>query len=92
MTLGTKRCFGVPDDLSLPIWHFKLGKCAIVMGKWYAITILVLFSGFSGYYVYTRPYPEHHSIFDHSEAESHTIDRSWVEFLDSCSGEKIIEN
>ena len=90
MTLGVKKCFGIPDDLSQPvsffelffqiltffifqIWHFKLGKCAIVMGKCYAITILLIFAGFSGYYVYTTPYPTHHSIFDHPENESKLI-------------------
>lgn len=83
MTLGVKKCFGIPDDLSQPvslifnfscfifqIWHFKLGKCAIVMGKCYAISILVAFSVFAGWYVYTTPYPTHHSIFDHPDAES----------------------
>jgi len=62
------------------------------MGKAYALTILVLFSIFSGYYVYTKPYPQHHSIFDHPEQESHSLNRTWVDFLDSCSGQKILEN
>lgn len=92
MTLGVKKCFGIPDDLSQPIWHFKLGKCAIVMGKCYAITILLIFAGFSGYYVYTTPYPTHHSIFDHPENESKLIPNTWTSYLESCSGEKIIEN
>lgn len=55
-TLGVKRCFGLPDDFSQPFWHIKLGKCAILISRVYALLILLAFSGFAGYYVYTRPF------------------------------------
>jgi hypothetical protein len=91
--MGVKKCFGLPDDFNAPIWHLKLGKCAIVMARLYAILILVSFSLFSAYYVYTRPYTIHHSMFDKPEGEeSHPITATWPQYLESCSGEKIIEN
>lgn len=74
------------------IWHIKLGKCAIVMDRYYALIILTIFTGFSCTYIYSRPYSVHHSFFDRPQLESKNITNTWVEFLDSCSGEKIIEN
>jgi len=91
--MGTKRCFGFPDDMSLSVWHFKLGKCAVVIGRVYAIIIFLMFTCFSGYYVYQNPYTVHHSMFEKPENfESHPISERWKDYLENCSGEKIIEN
>mmetsp|Transcript_13935 Transcript_13935/g.23699 ORF Transcript_13935/g.23699 Transcript_13935/m.23699 type:complete len:269 (-) Transcript_13935:27-833(-) len=91
-TLGVKRCFGKPDDLSAPIWHIKLGKCALIIDRIYAILLLGSFAAFSVYYVYSRPYIPHHSFFDKPQQESLNITLSWNDYLESCSGERIIEN
>ena len=82
--LGVKRCFGIPDDLSSPvsklisslthiflkIWHIKLGKCAIVMEKLYAIILIVIISTVSIVYVYNKPYTIHHSFFERPMEDS----------------------
>jgi hypothetical protein len=91
-TLGIKKCFGVPDDLNAPIWHIRLGKCAIVLERVWAILILLALFGFSTYYVATKPYAIHHSFFDRPEIESRNITRTWSDYLEKCSGEKIMEN
>ena len=91
-TLGIKKCFGVPDDLNAPIWHVRLGKCAIVLERVWAILILLALFGFSTYYVATKPYAIHHSFFDRPEIESRNITRTWSDYLEKCSGEKIMEN
>lgn len=62
------------------------------MGKVYALILFALISGFSVYYAYTKPYPTHHSMFDKPVEGAQTIEKTWVEYLDCCSGEKIIEN
>jgi len=62
--MGVKRCFGIPDDLSAPVWHIKLGKCAVVIGRVWAILILIAFSILSIFYVYQRPYQVRHSFFE----------------------------
>lgn len=90
--MGVKRCFGLPEDPNSLIWHIRLGKCAIVISRLYAIMILIIFSIFAAFYVYTRPFSIHHSFFDRPNIESRIIDASWSEYLESCSGEKIIEN
>ena len=91
--MGKRTCFGFPDDMSLSVWHFKLGKCAIVIGRIWAILIFLIFACFSSYYVYNNPYTVHHSMFERPEnSTSHLIQDSWSDYLKSCSGEKIIEN
>ena len=91
-TLGVKKCFGLPDDPSQPFWHIKLGKCAILISRVYAILILVAFGAFSAYYVYSRPFQVHHRFFERPQAESRNLTNTWADYLTSCSGEKIIEN
>lgn len=44
------------------------------------------------YYVYTRPFTVHHRFFDRPEATSQYLKATWPDYLQSCSGEKIIEN
>ena len=91
--MGVKRCFGLPDDFSAPIWHLKLGKCAIVLGRVYALLIFASFAVLSCVYVYQNPYTIHKSMFDRPEgSESHLINSTWPQYLETCSGEKIIEN
>ena len=93
VTMGVKRCFGFPDDFNSPIYHLRFGKCAIVLGRIYAIVILVLVSIGSGYYVYKFPYTVHHSMFDKPEgSESKLISATWPDYLKDCSGANIIEN
>lgn len=53
--MGEKKCFGLPDDYSAPIWHIRVGKCSIILSRIYAIILAVVFSALSGYYVYMRP-------------------------------------
>ena len=62
--MGVKKCFGLPEDPNSLIWHVRLGKCAIVISRLYAILILFVFSLFAGFYIYTRPFTIHHSFFD----------------------------
>ena len=62
------------------------------MGKVYAIALLVILSGCSVYYAYIKPFPTHHSMFDKPTEGSQIIEKTWNEYLDCCSGEKIIEN
>lgn len=91
--MGVKKCFGLPDDPNQPIWHLKLGKCQIVVARIYVILGLLAFSVFAIYYAVNRPYRVHHSFFDTPEGvESHNITITWNQYLDDCSGEKIIEN
>ena len=82
ITMGIKRCFGLPDDFSAPIWHLKLGKCAVVIARIYALLILVGFTGLSSYYVYQRPYTIHKSMFDKPEGdEPKLISATWTDYL-----------
>jgi hypothetical protein len=103
--LGIKRCFGIPDDLGanvsifihflsnfLQIYHIRLGKCAIVMERIYAILLTIIIIGTSVTYAYNKPYTLHHSFFERPQEESITIENTWSQYLESCSGEKIIEN
>ena len=53
---------------------------------------LVLFSIFAIWYAVTRPYTIHHSFFERPMAESQNITATWNDYLETCSGEKIIEN
>ena len=62
------------------------------MGKVYAWIIFIVLSGISIYYAISHPYPTHHSMFDKPVEESLNITKTWVDYLDCCSGEKIIEN
>lgn len=53
--LGEKSCYGMPDDFSAPVWHFRLGKCSIVTSRaWAIIGFILAFCG-SCFYVYMRP-------------------------------------
>lgn len=55
--------------------------------------VLVLFAIGSGVYVYNRPYTLHHSMFDKPEGQEPVlINAKWKDYLDDCSGDKIIEN
>jgi len=90
--MGIKKCFGIPDDLAAPIWHIKLGKCAIVIGRVYALLIAWSLVIVSGAYVYTRPYSVQGDFFRRPFQESRWINNTWPEFIDCCSGEKVIEN
>ena len=54
--------------------------------------ILAAFSGFAGYYVYSRPFEVHHRFFDRPELASRNLTQTWSDYLDSCSGQNIIEN
>jgi len=92
-TLGEKSCFGLPDDFSAPIWHFRLGKCSIVTARIYAIIGLVLFAIGSGCYVYMRPsFDFHQNPLVHHNVESYKIRTTWPDFLQDCGGEQVIEN
>ena len=62
--MGVKKCFGLPEEPNSLIWHIRLGKCAIVISRFYAILILLIFSLLAGFYIYTRPFTIHHSFFD----------------------------
>ena len=75
------------------MWHFKLGKCAIVTSRVYAIISLVLFAIFSGFYIYMRPsWDLNTNPLFHHNIESQTLDASWEEFLGDCGGTAVIEN
>ena len=89
-----KRIHSSSNDflLFIQFWHIKLGKCAILISRVYALLILLAFSGFAGYYVYTRPFQVHHRFFDRPEIETQNLTQTWSDYLESCSGEKIIEN
>lgn len=65
------------NNLYIQIWHFRLGKCAIVMDRIYAILILIIFSIFSIFYIYSRPYILHHSFFERPSIESRNITNTW---------------
>ena len=92
VTMGIKRCFGLPEDFNSPIYHLRLGKCAVVIGRIYAIIILAILCGGSAFYVYKFPYTVHHSMFDKPDVESKLISTKWTGYLEDCSGAKIIEN
>jgi hypothetical protein len=62
------------------------------MGKVYAMLLFVIIAGVSVYYAISHPYPTHHSMFDKPVEESLNITKTWVDYLECCSGEKIIEN
>ena len=83
----------MPENFSDPVWHFKLGKCAIVTSRIYAIIAFVLFAIGSGYYIYCRPTWDLNSnpLFHHN-IESKVISTSWPDFLNDCGGSAIIEN
>ena len=61
------------------------------MERIYAIILIFIISTVSIVYVYNKPFTIHHSFFERPMEESQVIDKTWVNFLDSCSGEKIIE-
>ena len=63
-----------------------------MIGRLYAVVIFLLFSAFSCYYVYSRPFSAHHSFLDPPQPESLWINKTWTDYLESCAGEKIIEN
>ncbi len=92
MTIGVKRCFGLPDDPSAPIWHIKLGKCQIVISRLIVLLGLGAFSIFAVYYAVAKPYTIHHSFFERPQLESQNITSTWEEYMHYCSGEQIIEN
>lgn len=81
-----------PYLILFQFWHIKLGKCAILISRVYAILILLVFSAFSIYYAYSRPFQLHHRFFDRPDDVSHNLTATWSDYLQSCSGEKIIEN
>jgi hypothetical protein len=62
------------------------------MEKIYAIILMVIIATVSIVYVYNKPYTMHHSFFERPMEEAQVIDKTWVNFLETCSGEKIIEN
>jgi len=91
--MGEKQCFGLPDDYSQPIWHFRLGKCSIVTNRIYAIIAAAIFSFAACTYVYYRPnFAMHHNPLSHHNIESLEISTTWPEFLKDCGGEQVIEN
>ena len=91
--MGEKRCFGMPDDFSQPIWHFRLGKCSIVTARIYAIIVFGLCALGSCFYIYMRPhYNLHVNPLTHHNEESVRIRTTWPEFLQDCGGEQVIEN
>ena len=55
------------------------------------LLLLITIIGSCGY-VYIKPFKLHHSFFDRPFADAKWIDNTWVQFLDCCSGDKIIEN
>jgi hypothetical protein len=64
------------------------------MARLYAIIIAIVFSALSGFYVYSRPtyMMMHESPLTHHNIESNKISASWIDYLQDCGGEKIIEN
>ena len=91
--MGEKRCFGLPDDFSEKIWHFRLGKCSIVTDRMYATFVFIIFAFMSGFYVYMRPsFNLHDNPLIHHNEESARIRTTWPEFLQDCGGEQVIEN
>ena len=77
---------------TLQIWHIRLGKCSVVTSRIYAIVVTLIFCGLSGFYVYMRPYNLHENPLYHHNVESKRIDATWVDYLQDCGGEKIIDN
>jgi hypothetical protein len=62
------------------------------MARVYALTILIVFTILSFYYVYSRPtYFTPLTPFEHP-TESRVIDTTWEEFLQDCGGEVVVEN
>lgn len=82
MTIGVKKCFGLPEDFKSPIWHLKLGKCQIVIARIYVLIGLVCFSSFAVYYAITKPYTIQHSFFERPNTESVNITASWTDYLE----------
>ena len=62
------------------------------MERIYAILLTLIIVGVSIGYAYNKPYTLHHSFFERPNEESVTIDKTWNQFLETCSGERIIEN
>jgi hypothetical protein len=62
------------------------------MERFYAILLMVIIVVVSMVYVYNKPYTIHHSFFERPMEESQVIDKTWPDFLETCSGENIIEN
>jgi len=91
--LGEKSCYGMPDDLSAPVWHFRLGKCSIVTSRLWAIIIGILSFAGSCFYVYMRPgFDLQSNPLFHHNIESKVIDATWEDFLNECGGTAILEN
>ena len=91
--LGEKTCYGLPDDPSAPIWHFRLGKCSIVTSPIYAIIGIILSCIGCCFYVYMRPgYDLNSNPLYHHNIEHKDINASWEDFLKDCGGAAVIEN
>lgn len=87
--MGEKQCFGLPTDPSEEVWHFRLGKCSVVLSRLYALIILIAFCIFAGYYVYMHPNQEPHH---HALGSGHPIDTTWSEYIEDCGAEVVVEN
>jgi len=91
--LGEKQCYGMPDDLSAPVWEFRLGKCSIVTTRIYAIIGLILMTIGCGGYIYMRPsWDLNTNPLFHHNLESHPISANWENYLKDCGGSSVIEN
>jgi hypothetical protein len=81
------------NPLLKKVWHFRLGKCSIVTARLYALIMIALFSAGAGWYVYARPsLGFHQNPLMHHNTESHPIDETWIDYLQDCGGEQVIEN
>jgi len=63
-----------------------------VTSRIYAIVVTLIFFCLSCFYVYMRPYNLHENPLYHHNVESKRIDATWVDYLQDCGGEKIIDN
>jgi hypothetical protein len=88
--MGEKQCFGLPTNPNDEIWHFRFGKCALVLSRLYALVILVVFCVLAGYYLYLHPTADdgHH----HGMGTGEEIDTPWTEYIEDCGGETVVEN
>lgn len=87
--MGEKQCFGLPTDPADEVWHFRLGKCSVVLSRLYAILILVVFCVIAGYYVYLHPNedPHHHPL-----GSGKQIEATWSDYIEDCGAEVVVEN
>lgn len=88
MKMGEKSCYGLPEDYSQPIWHFRLGKCSVIIARVWAILAAFALLSAGCFYIYMRPNIDLNRgpLYHHNE-ESFELQTSWPQFLEDCGGE-----